>query len=123
MFTPATTASKTSEPPVISLKALATQVTPCGSLDLFPLAAEMTTGRTFTLRRMEGACPRAGRAEVASAPSPAEATNFLRVTRLFIGGLEMQCGHLASANWPLIAACGACGRRSDLLVALPMQAA
>src|SRR5437867_32430 len=41
---PATTASSTSAPSVIMLNARATQVRPSASFDLFPFAADTTTG-------------------------------------------------------------------------------
>src|SRR5258706_4037772 len=61
MFTPAMTASRTSLPEVIILKALATQVRPSSSFDLLPLADEITTGLTAPLAGTCGASPRASR--------------------------------------------------------------
>src|SRR5437899_3204291 len=91
MFTPAITASSTSAPAVIILNALATQVSPSSSLDLLPFADETTTGLVARFVKIRGASPAAaksvgatGTSLATSAPTPAAATNSLRLTLFFI---------------------------------------
>src|SRR5882762_10365293 len=91
MFTPAMTASSTSAPAVIILKALATQVSPSSSLDLLPLAEEITTGFARRFVRMRGASPTAARSSGAMGTSrPTMATNLRRLSLFFIGLLLLQ---------------------------------
>ena len=73
MLTPATSASRTSAPSVIILKARATQVTPLSSLDRLPLAEATTHGLTPFLitvgpwpELVEG-CPKSGFVAAAAA--------------------------------------------------------
>src|SRR5262245_53889616 len=71
MLTPATSASSTSAPSVIILKARSTQVTPCSSFERLPLEDATTHGLlppVFTA----GACPKSGLvAEAAATPAAA----------------------------------------------------
>src|SRR6476619_7716686 len=75
MDTPATSASSTSAPEVIILKALATQVTPSASLDRLPFPEATTQGLTLfgvimvgpCPELVEGACPKRGFVAAAAA--------------------------------------------------------
>src|SRR4029450_6526089 len=68
MDTPATSASRTSAPEVIILKAFATQVTPSASFDRLPFPEATTHGLTLLgaitvgpcPEPVEGACPKSG---------------------------------------------------------------
>src|SRR4030095_14886056 len=66
MLTPATSASSTSAPSVIILKARSTQVTPCSSFERLPFEDATTHGLVppvFTA----GACPKSGLVAAAAA--------------------------------------------------------
>src|SRR5678815_5690509 len=85
MLTPATSASSTSAPSVIILKARSTQVTPCSSFERLPFEDATTHGLeppVFTA----GACPKSG-LPAAAAATPAAVVVRTKSRRLsfFIG--------------------------------------
>src|SRR5262245_39510754 len=95
MLTPVTSASSTSAPSVIILKARSTQVTPCSSFERLPLEEATTHGLVppvFTA----GACPKSGLvAEAAATPAAAvvrtKSRRFTFLIRILAVGELVSC--------------------------------